>query len=421
MVKNSYFPIKKGVACPLKWSWNTIRLSEATSACCHRVEPIPLKIDNFDNFHNDDVWLEHRKMQLAGKFPQQGCQYCENIEIQGGLSDRLYHMNQADMCPPELNTDPEAIHVTPTVLEVFINNRCNLACIYCDESNSSRIAKENQKFGHIVPGELPNQKPIIPIFPKTINYELLLDKFFNYLEKNYQSLRKLNVLGGEPFYQKEFYTLIDVISQYKNQNLNFTIVTNLMVSPDVLASSIEKLKQILVERRLKRVDITVSIDCWGDEQEYVRYGIKLDQWKKNFEYLISHKWLYITINNTITSLTIKTLPDLLNYINELRKIRPIHHAFGLVDRRPYLHPSIFGPNYFDQDFDNILSIMPDITEQDKLRKQYMTGIKNSLNNSTDDLELKNNLKKYLTEIDRRRGTSWQKTFSWLALELKNVV
>ena len=420
-MSDKYFPIKKGVACPLKWAWNTVRLSEATTACCHKVQSVPLSIKNFDNFHNDPVWIKHRKLQLDGKFPQSGCQYCEHIEAQGGTSDRLYHMNQADMSPPELDTDPEAVHVTPRVLEIFINNVCNLACIYCDESNSSRIAIENQKFGHTVPGESAKLARIIPVTPKTVDYQQLLEKFFHYLGNNYQHLRKLNVLGGEPFYQKEFDRLVDFVSTNQNQRLNFTVVSNLMVSPDVIESFVDRMKHALSLRRLQRVDITASIDCWGNEQEYVRYGINLDKWMKNFEYLVRHKWLYITVNNTITNLTIKTLPELLKYVNDIRKTRPIHHAFQLVTSRPHLHPKIFGPDYFDQDFKNILNLMPTDAEHDYFRKQYMEGIIKSVNASTVDLELQKNLKNYLTEIDRRRGTNWQHVFPWLAKELEYVV
>jgi organic radical activating enzyme len=417
---NEYFPIKKGVACQLKWTWNTVRLAEGTSACCHRVQPIALDLDNFDNFHNDPVWISHRKMQLEGKFPQQGCQICEHVEAQGGVSDRLFHLTKPGLSPPELETDPEAVEVTPRVLEIFINNACNLACIYCDESNSTRIAKENQKFGYTIPGEIGSKK-IIPIVPKTVDYQPLLAKFYQYLDKNYQHLRELNVLGGEPFYQKEFSGLIDFIINRKNQDLTFTVVSNLMVSQPILEDFVDKMKHALVSRKVKRVDITASIDCWGPEQEYVRYGIDLSQWMKNFEYLAKHKWLYIKINNTVTNLTIKTLPELIKYVNDLRKTRQIHHAFGLVDGRPHLHPGIFNPGFFDNDFDRILSQMPNQTQWEKHQHNYMMGMQSSINNHVPDNNSLHNLKCYLTEIDRRRGTDWKTTFSWLQKELEHVV
>lgn len=410
------FPINQGVACPLKWSWNTIRLSEATTASCHRVKPVPLDLENFDNFHNNAVWLEHRKLMLQGKFPEHGCQqYCGHIEAQGGVSDRLFHMNNESAIPVELDNDPSAIHVTPSILEIFINNSCNMSCIYCDESNSTRIQKENTKFGYRVPGA---QSDIIPIIPKSQNFNELIDKFFLYLDKNYQKLKFLHVLGGEPFYQKEFYRLLDFISANKNQTLKFTVVTNLMTSSTVLEEFVENMKKNLVDRKLQRVDVTVSIDCFGKEQEYVRHGLDLNQWMKNFEYLAKHKWLYLTINSTLTSLTIKTLPDLLIYINQIRKTRPIHHSFGLVDGRPHLHPSIFGPDFFSDDLEKILNLMPSQTEKDILSKKYMTGLFQSVNNSVVNKQLVQDLVCYLNELDRRRNIDWKTVFPWLLEHLR---
>jgi sulfatase maturation enzyme AslB (radical SAM superfamily) len=49
--------------------------------------------------------------------------------------------------PPELENDPTALSVTPTILEVFLSNVCNLACTYCVDLNSSQIEQENNKFG----------------------------------------------------------------------------------------------------------------------------------------------------------------------------------------------------------------------------------------------------------------------------------
>lgn len=417
MASSRTFPIKQGVACQLKWSWNTLRLVESSSACCHRVQGVELTPENFNDIHNHPTWVKHREMQLAGSFPQEGCQYCESIEKAGGISDRILHLHEEDVYPLELDGNPLATHVTPRMLEIFINNRCNLSCIYCDESNSSKIQHENKKFGYDVPGidkDSPIMRNIIPRIKMTSQYEVLLEKFFEYLESKYPTLRKLNVLGGEPFYQKEFFRLVDFLLERENKNLDFTTVTNLMVSRDILEEHIDKMKHALIKRKLRQVSITASIDCLGREQEYVRHGIELDKWMANFEYLAKHKWLYITINNTITSLTIKTLPDLLKYINGFRKHRQINHSFGLVDGRPHLRPEIFGSGYFDNEIHQIIDLMPkdnDLWNQKSI--EYMQGIKRKLDQSTPDLEKQHYLYLYLDEIDRRRGTSWKSIFPWL--------
>jgi len=418
------FPIRDGVACPQKWTWNTVRLTEATTACCHRVRPVALTAEDFDNFHNHPTWVEHRRLQLSGKFPQQGCEHCEHIEQQGGLSDRLLHLEDQDLYPPELDHDLHAVHVTPRVLEIFINNSCNMACVYCDESNSSRIQKENKTFGHQVAGiPFNHDKPhlnIIPVAPKTTHYQLLLEKFFSYLAKNYHVLRRLHVLGGEPFYQKEFSRLVNFVCDNHNPNLRLNIVSNLMVSHSVLEKFVEQMKQALIERRISRLDITASIDCWGPEQEYVRYGLDLDQWRRNFEYLCEHKWIYIIINNTITNLTIKTMPDLLDYVNAIRKNRRVYHAFGLVEGHEPLHPKIMGQDYWSKDFQIILDKMPRGQNYDDKSHDYMKGIAKSVNAYQENPQQQIYLKRYLDEIDRRRQQNWRAVFPWLATKLDAI-
>ena len=92
-------------------------------------------------------------------------------------------------------------------------------------------------------------------------------------------------------------------------DLELGIVTNLAINTNKLENICERFKKLLVDRKLKRIDITCSIDCWGAEQEYVRYGLNLVQWEKNFEYLLSKKW--ITLNMLIWKVIILYLKDLI--------------------------------------------------------------------------------------------------------------
>lgn len=422
MTVSKFFPIKQGVACQLKWTWNTVRLAEATSASCHRVQGVKLTKENFHDLHNHPTWIQHREIQLAGRFPPQGCEYCEQIEKTGGISDRLLHATVPDVYPLELDSEVLATHVTPRILEIFINNRCNLSCIYCDESNSTRIQKENKKFGYSIQG-INDSLKIIPRVEFTEDYDQLLESFFSYLESIYPTLRQLHALGGEPFYQKEFFRLIDFLTKRKNPDLEFTVVSNLMVSKQVLAQFVDRMKEILISRGLKKLNITASLDCLGNEQKYLRHGIDLDQWFENFEFLAVHKWIHLTVNNTITSLSIKTMPDLLFYLNRLRQTRKIHHSFGLVDGRLHLHPGILGPGFFHDDFDKIIALMDTSGDHARQSIEYMKGIQSTLDQRCEDIDSQQYLRLYLDEIDRRRGTDWSSTFPWLAdhFEKKNHV
>ena len=56
---------------------------------------------------------------LQGLWPEQGCEYCRNIEQAGGQSDRITNLNFPGIhAPPELDQDLNAVNVTPRILEV---------------------------------------------------------------------------------------------------------------------------------------------------------------------------------------------------------------------------------------------------------------------------------------------------------------
>ena len=138
-MSNQYFPIKTDTACQLKWNWSTIRLYNGITSSCHRVEGDLIGIENFDNFHNTPKKLSDRKLMLQGQWPKGGCEYCQQIEKSGGTSDRQFHLAIPNMTPPELESNPEAIEVTPRILEVYFDNVCNMSCLYCWAGFSSKI------------------------------------------------------------------------------------------------------------------------------------------------------------------------------------------------------------------------------------------------------------------------------------------
>jgi hypothetical protein len=355
---------------------------------------------------------------LEGQWPTGGCEYCKNIETAGGSSDRMFHLAIPDQIPPELTDDPTAIHVTPTIVEVYLDNTCNMSCIYCWDGFSSRIQQENIRFGRF-----EKQGVVIDNrAEKAKDFDALSEKFWQWMDANYNTLRRFHVLGGEPFYQEQFDRCLEFLETHTNPELEFNVITNLKTPQNRLISIIDRIHQLVIQGRIKRFDLTVSIDCFGPEQEYVRFGLDLDQWRNNFEYLVKQPWITLNINQTLSGLTIKTVPELLQYINPLRQDREIGHYFSTtVMTYDFLHPEIFGPGFFDSDFDKILNNMPDHTWQQREAKKYMQGIQLQINSSTYDSKKIKQLAVFLDEIDRRRDLNWHETFSWLEKELNNVV
>ena len=415
---DKFFPIKTDTACQLKWNWSTIRFYNGTTSSCHRVESDTVTVDTFDQFHNTPKKIADRKLMLDGEWPAGGCEYCKKIEDSGGYSDRLLHLTIPNQTPPELDVDLVATEVTPQIVEIYFDNVCNMSCLYCWDGFSSKIQQENIRHGRF-----EKQGVIIDNRATKVNdIDALTDKFWQWMTKHAQEIRCLHILGGEPFYQKQFETCLDFFEQNPCRQLELTVVSNLMIPDEKFQALIQRLRHLVSRRHLARFDLTASIDCFGPEQEYVRYGLDLAQWKRNFEYVCEQKWITLKINQTLSTLTIKTVPDLLEYVNQLRTNRKIGHYFGTtVFTHDFLHPEIFGAGFFDKDFENILQCMPQDSEVQVTARNYMQGIQNQLKSQARDQEKINQLAVFLDEIDRRRNLNWKQTFPWLEKEAKYVV
>lgn len=412
-----FFPIKNETACPAKWAWSTVSLTQGLTRSCHRTSESVLTPENFFEFHNTPLKIQDRESMLKGQWPEQSCGYCKHLEDRGNSSDRTRHLAIPYIVPDELKVDPTATKISPTLLEVYFNNVCNLGCLYCHDSYSSTIEAENKKFGLFKVGGVTLEP-----CQESWQFNNLLPLFWDWFKTGFAKIKRLHLGGGELFYQKEFFKVLDFIDHYPNPDCELNIITNLTVSHELVQSTVERFKDMLVKRKLKRVDITCSIDCWGPPAEYVRWGLDLNLWEKNFQYLLSQKWLTLNINQTIIPLTIKTMPELIIKLKSWRQDRPVGHFFsGAYPVEDYLKLDVLGEEPFAQDIDRILSCMPRDEDQDIEAYNYMNSILSQAKNTQLDVGRTQDMITYLNEKDRRRGTNWRNVFPWLSEIEKNVV
>lgn len=416
--ENKYFPKICDPQCQWKWTWSTLWLSQGTTNSCHRCKKVPLDENNFDNFHNLPHKIKERELMLAGKWPtvENGgsghCTFCKSVEDSGGTSDRMTQLQVPNLYPDELDKNPREVHVTPKILEVFMNNTCNLKCSYCHPSDSTQWNVEAKKFGSM---KFPNGSDI-PLYGYRQNHpkhRIFFEKTLQWITKHGNKLRRLHLLGGETFYQSELQEMLNVLKKLNNKHLELNIVSNLHVKENILQNYVEQIRDLCKNRNIGRFDLTASIDGWGQEQEYARFPLKMDYWKKLFEYCVNEKWIYLNINQTITSLTLKNQYKLIEYINSFKHIRKINQHQSFVTNRWFMHPNIYGYDFWDNAIKNTLESMPEITEQDIRSKNYMRGKLNSIPRIDPDLNKIKTLKYFLDQLDQRRNTDWRKIFPHL--------
>lgn len=419
------FPIKSDTACLLKWAWSTINMETGTSSSCHRVDSDPIDPDNFGNFHNLPAKILARETMIRGDWPGRGCEYCHNVEKNGGVSDRLMTLQRhhgEDKVPPELLTNPVATEVTPVVLEIYFNNTCNLSCVYCGPELSSKWNDEFRKFGEIKIQDYSKNVHVT----NQIQYDRMVADLWRYLEENdrYKTIRHYQVLGGETLLQHELEQSFKFWATHPNPSLTINLITNMMIPHHQFVKKMQRVKELVDAESIYMLELTASLDCWGPEQEYVRHGLNLETWQKNFEYMLDKPWCKLSVHSCVSSLTIKTLPELIQRINHWNKQRPndmeIEHNFDLPigpnQKLNGMHPTTFGAGVFDEDFKKIIALMPQLTEMQRSNREQMQGQSEFIKKSPRNTKRIAVLKQYLDELDRRRNTNWKSLFPWLNQE-----
>lgn len=418
VAKKKYFPIKTETSCRLKWSWSTLYLNSGLTGSCHKASFSNLDANNFSNFHNTPEKIRDRKVMLDGHWPGHGCESCRDVELVGGYSERNFQLTVPDVYPQELDEDLTQAHVDPVVLEVFFNNTCNLACIYCKPFLSSKIESEDKKFGTSL-AHWANDNEY-----NTNQYKNLEPLFWEWIETGYKKLQRIQVLGGEPFYQDSFFKLLDFFETHPNPNLEFNIVSNLMVKESLLTSTIDRVKKLVATNKIKRFEILASIDCWGPAAEYIRSGLDCNKFDKNIKYILEQKFITTGISATISNLSINSMPDLVKKLVEWNSIRsiPLYTLLVMPEDQHVLSPGFFEYKIFKTALEETSSQLKKLYTDDQQSQKVFFGIIENLKKmNKKNTEKQKELITYLKEIDYRRNSNWEITFPWLKEHTENVV
>lgn len=405
-----------GKACQLKWTQNTVYLTDGVSASCHKAGFGKYLTDNGKiNFHNTPNKIEDRKKMLRGEWPGNGCEHCRHIEEAGGESDRTIHLQmEGTAAPPELRHTPEAVEVTPRILEVYWGNTCNQKCIYCAAHYSSQIHQEEKRFGAFNKDgvKLDHNK-----FTLNPNIERDTEMLFQWFDKNMHNLHKIIVLGGEPFLQKETFRLIEYLEKGNYPDLTLVFFSNHNVKHERFKGWISRLETLQKADRLDKIQIFFSCDALGAEGEYVRTGLDLNVALKNFEHILHNTDIDQGINSALTVTAVPGMPALVRYINQCNRIKPIYWSMTKAANKDhpgtaYLYPGIFGSKINDwglkeavELFDVNTNGVPNSVKTN--HKKFMQGNIKEFDSVESDIDRMRQFRTYLNELDRRRGTNWK--------------
>jgi organic radical activating enzyme len=243
-----------------------------------------------------------------------------------------------------------------------------------------------------------------------------------------KTLSILRVTGGEPLLQQSTWRLLDDLEQNSLPDLELNINSNFGVKPILIERLIDKANKLVYGKKIKNFKIFTSMDTWGTPAEYIRTGLDLELWERNFDTYMQNTSLPLTFMITFNILTVPNFQLLLEKMLEWRKkynvpnsneqrIRfdtpylkePLQYDINILPKKefmPYMHKHLefIKSHINDKNIECFTNL-----EYEKFRRvvDYMETTVYS------DDKLKEGRKDFynwFTEYDRRRSNNFKETF-----------
>lgn len=315
-----------------------------TRACCmyrRQEEEVELKlgIDNLEKHFNYKELVKLRE-DATNNVRNPGCRRCWEEE-DGGISSKRVRDNKKYKERIEKGLEE---YQGLAFLELNLGNTCNLRCRTCGPHASSQWAKES--FDVYYKDTVTHSK--FTEFIRRYNNSYDDDSpFWEDLENNLPTIKKLDFYGGEPFMAKKMWRVLQVaVEKGYAKDIELNYATNGSFWPD----------GVEYFQHFKIVNISFSIDGIGKQFEFLRYLADWSIVKENMEkarsYQEKHPNVKVGWCVTLSNLNIYYLPEL---IEEYYKT---YENFGC-----YLN-LVHAPRPFN------ISIMPDNIKKTVLDKLY---------------------------------------------------
>ena len=416
--------------CLAKWNQVSLHLPTGLTNSCyhpplHNIDAEALK-NNPAALHNTAQKIKERQQMLKGEKPD-GCSYCWNIEDAGGTSDRIYRSGEpwAIQDFESIKNKPIDSEWTPRYVEVNFNNACNLKCSYCSPQFSTTWAQEIDRYGqyptspaHNAPEHFQGRRRPIPQREENP----YVDAFWRWWPTLYKSLKHFRMTGGEPMMDKNTYKVLQYIIDNPKKDLHLNVTSN-MCPPDQKLKNkyFDMIKHICLEEKVEHMMQFVSVDAHGPQAEYIRHGLNWNLFQSTVEEFLER----IPVRNSVTfiitynNLSVTTLDKLLNYIHELRQRYSTTYQRVWFDipllRQPAWQQITLLPESYQQIHEDNITMMQKPAEgygayKDFEIQKMLRNLAYWKKNADASTQQKKNFYAFFSEHDRRRGTSFEKTF-----------
>ena len=275
-------------------------------------------------FHNSDFMKDFRKEFLNGGGPisDRLCLVCKEQEKHSPTeSHRLTYLDKFDEEHGMYREHLEALEDyidTDQSDSMYLtfeynapNNFCNLKCNMCSPHQSSTYAKENEAIGV----ENPRSWVRYSHGETWINIQDDMSKY----EPILKNLIELKLVGGETLALPQNYEMMDkAIEMGVSKQMRLVITTNATLTPK-MGKHGDVFDYVPY---FKDCQMNVSIECWGEKNNYIRFPSKWEKIMENVERFSKMPRTNIMFATCVSSLTIGYLHEIAEGVDALIEKQP---------------------------------------------------------------------------------------------------
>jgi hypothetical protein len=201
--------------------------------------------------------------------------------------------------------------------------------------------------------------------------------------------------------------------------LNWHIFSNLNHKPEKFKAQLDKVKKLIEDNKLKSMMVICSIDCWGPDLEYVRYGLNIDWADKNILTLINTPGVDLQIHATITALSMPSMYLLAEKVIEWKRMKNSISFHWNTIHTPVCFDIYHFGNHFLKDVDRLIEVL----KSDHMQPYQDTiyGIRAKMETSVVNRMQVNRLYQFLNELDVRRKDDWKNRLPKISEMMKEII
>lgn len=405
--------------CVLPWIHVATYTDGKALLCCLAQPPKDERLNlngaTLDAVWNSYYWKKTRRDMLDGKMIP-ACIHCTREEKSGIRSHRMNENNlwtkklgreYIDRLIADTKEDGELNHKIIT-LDLRLGNTCNVQCVMCRPTDSSKWVRDAQTIIDTTEGEVKSDWEWKKQDYEKGNFEWAVDEDFwiDEIEPLLPHMRHFIFAGGEPLYLKNHKKFLQrCVELGVSKNIELRYHTNGTIMPNDILELWSK---------FKFVELMLSIDGMGEQNKWLRHPTEWNTVQKTLQKVDNSKGNIVAkVLCTISAVNVYYMIDFAEWLIE-QKFKKV----GVGDHQGIFHPGILHyPQYMCSKVlpAEIKSIIADRVESFIEKYPNNEKAKELLNvvnfmNSEDWSDKLPALRSYIRSIDRMRNTDFPAVF-----------